>query len=88
MHDIAKNLSRGNAAGLEDAIERDRRFFQRHPFPKSARAFVSVYYEERYIGHVQARGREGFEAYDQHERSLGIFETEDDATTAIWKAAQ
>jgi hypothetical protein len=49
---------------------------------------VSAYYEGRYIGHVQARGREGFQAYDQHERSLGIFKTEDDATTAIWKAAQ
>jgi hypothetical protein len=57
-------------------------------FPKAARAFVSVYYEGRYIGHVQARGREGCEAYDQHEQSLGIFKTEDDATTAIWKAAQ
>jgi hypothetical protein len=51
-------------------------------------ATVSVYYCERYIGHVLARGYEGFEAYYHTERSLGIFKTEDDATTAIWKAAQ
>jgi hypothetical protein len=32
MHDITKNLSRSNAAGLEAATKRDRRFFKRHPF--------------------------------------------------------
>jgi hypothetical protein len=32
MHDITKTLSRSNAAGLEAATERDRRFFKRHPF--------------------------------------------------------
>jgi hypothetical protein len=57
-------------------------------FAKPTPACVSVYCEERYIGHVLARGREGFEAYDHHEQSLGIFTTEDEAATAIWKAAR
>jgi hypothetical protein len=51
-------------------------------------ATVSVYYDQHYIGHVLARGREGFEAYDHNEQSLGAFETEDEAATAIWKAAR
>ena len=49
---------------------------------------IGVYYEQRRIGHVLARGCEGFEAYDHNEQSLGVFNTEDDATTAIWKAAR
>jgi len=48
---------------------------------------MGVYYEQRRIGHVMARD-EGFEAFDHADRSLGIFNTEDEATTAIWKAAQ
>ena len=89
MHDITKTRSRSNAAGLEDAMERDWRLFQRHPFPKSAQPLVSVYYEGRCIGHVLApSGGEGFEAFDHTERSLGKFKSEDDATTAIWRAAQ
>jgi hypothetical protein len=32
MHNIGKNLPRSNARGLEAAMERDRRFFARHPF--------------------------------------------------------
>jgi hypothetical protein len=51
-------------------------------------ATMGVYYERRQIGHVLARGEEGFEAFDHAERSLGIFKTEDDAATAIWKTAR
>jgi hypothetical protein len=51
-------------------------------------AMVSVYYEQRWIGHVLTRSDQGFEAYDQNEQSLGVFKTEDEATTAIWKAAR
>jgi hypothetical protein len=63
-------------------------------FPNSKRKFESspsmmgVYYEGRQIGYVHARSDGGFEAYDQTEQSLGVFYTEDQATTAIWKAAQ
>jgi hypothetical protein len=51
-------------------------------------ATVSVYYDHHYIGHVLARGHEGFEAYDHNEQSLGAFKTEDEAATAVWKAAR
>jgi hypothetical protein len=50
-------------------------------------AMVSVYYDQRYIGHVLARGDQGFEAFDHTELSLGLFNTEDEAATAVWKAA-
>jgi hypothetical protein len=49
---------------------------------------IGVYYEQRYIGCVLAREGEGFEAYDHNEQSLGVFKTEDEAATAIWKAAR
>ena len=55
---------------------------------ESPAALMGVYHEQRRIGHVLARGDEGFEAYDHTERSLGIFETEDDATSAIWRHAR
>lgn len=51
-------------------------------------ATMGVYYEQRRIGHVLARGAESFEAYDHAERSLGLFKTEDDAASAIWRAAR
>jgi hypothetical protein len=51
-------------------------------------AMIGVYYEQRRIGHVLMRGDEGFEAYDHNERSLGVFNTEDEATTEVWKAAR
>jgi hypothetical protein len=49
---------------------------------------MGVYFEGRRIGHVLARGDEGFAAFDQTERTLGIFKSEDEAATAIWKAAR
>jgi hypothetical protein len=49
---------------------------------------IGIYYEQRRIGHVLAHGDEAFEAFDQTERTLGIFKSEDEAATAIWKAAQ
>jgi hypothetical protein len=51
-------------------------------------AMVSVYYDQRYIGYVLTRGRQSFEAFYPNEQSLGIFKTEDEAATAIWKAAR
>jgi hypothetical protein len=54
---------------------------------ESSAATMGVYYEQRRIGHVRERSDQRFEAYDHTKRSLGIFETEDEAATAIWKAA-
>ena len=41
---------------------------QRPPPP-----LMSVYDGQRCIGHVVARGKAGFEAFDSDDRSLGIF---------------
>jgi hypothetical protein len=49
---------------------------------------VGVYFESRRIGHVLQRGCDEFEAYNHNQQSLGFFNTEDEATTAIWKAAR
>jgi hypothetical protein len=54
---------------------------------ESSPSMMCVYYEDRRIGHVLARG-DGFEAFDHTEQSLGIFNTEDEAVTAVWKAAR
>jgi hypothetical protein len=35
------------------------------------------------IGHIIARGRLGFEAFDRDEKSLGIFETQSQAANAL-----
>jgi hypothetical protein len=51
-------------------------------------AMIGVYFEQRRIGYVLARGNEDFEAYDHREQSLGVFKTEDEAATAIWKTAR
>jgi hypothetical protein len=51
-------------------------------------ATVGVYYDQHYIGYVLARGHEAFEAYDHNEQILGVFQTEEEAATAIWKAAR
>jgi hypothetical protein len=54
---------------------------------ESSDTTMGVYYEQHRIGHVLMRSDQRFEAYDRTARSLGIFETEDDAAIAIWKAA-
>ena len=51
-------------------------------------AVIAVYYEQRRIGHVLQRGCESFEAFDHDEKSIGIFGSEDEAASAIWKTAR
>jgi hypothetical protein len=34
-------------------------------------------------GFILTRGQKGYEAYDADEKSLGVFQTEDGATTAV-----
>jgi hypothetical protein len=48
---------------------------------------VSVYSGRVCLGFVIERGREGFEAYDQQERSLGLFKTQEDAAAAVMRSA-
>ena len=46
-------------------------------------AFQSVYSGRVCLGHLLARGKLGFEAFDADDRSLGLFATERDAADAI-----
>jgi hypothetical protein len=52
---------------------------------KAEPSTVSVYYEHQYIGCVLAHGHDEFEALDDNNQTLGVFKTEDDAATAIWR---
>jgi hypothetical protein len=50
-------------------------------------SMLSVYDGRECRGFVVNRGREGFEAFDLDERSLGIFTTQREAVAAIPRAA-
>jgi hypothetical protein len=47
---------------------------------------ISVYSGRICLGFIIERGREGFEAYDQQERSLGFFKTQKDAAAAVMRS--
>jgi hypothetical protein len=47
---------------------------------------VSVYSGRACLGFIITRGRGGFEAYDQQERSLGFFKTQQDAAAAVMRS--
>jgi hypothetical protein len=49
---------------------------------------ASVYSDRTCCGFVIARGREGFEAYDRDERSIGFFPTNVAAADAVLRSAQ
>jgi hypothetical protein len=52
----------------------------------AAIATLTVVYDggqRRCIGHVLSRGKEGFEAFDVADRSIGIFQTQAQAATAV-----
>jgi hypothetical protein len=46
-------------------------------------SLLSVYDGQRCIGHVLARGKTGFEAFDAEERAIGIYATQREAANAI-----
>jgi hypothetical protein len=49
-------------------------------------ALVSVYSDDQHrhcLGHVLARGKCGFEAFDAGDQSIGIFETQGEAAHAL-----
>ena len=46
-----------------------------------------VYDGREAVGHVLARGRAGFEAFDIEERSLGVYATQREAAAAIMRVA-
>jgi hypothetical protein len=54
----------------------------------AATAMLSVCDGRTCIGHIIARGKLGFEAFDQHDKSIGIFATAKLAAAAVSKAAR
>jgi hypothetical protein len=44
---------------------------------------ISVYDGRQCLGHVLARGKAGYEAFDPSDKSLGIFETQRQAANAL-----
>ena len=49
----------------------------------SSSPLLSVYDGQRCVGFVFARGKEGFEAFDAHTKSLGLFPSQGAAAAAI-----
>jgi hypothetical protein len=45
----------------------------------------AVYAEGRCIGHVVSRGRDGIEAFDRDDQSIGLYPTNDEAARALWR---
>jgi hypothetical protein len=48
---------------------------------------LSIYDGRQCVGFVLARGRRGYEAFTAGERSLGVFETQDEAVNKIQSTA-
>ena len=49
-------------------------------------AMVSVFEGRDFLGHVIGRGKLGFEAFDQEDKSLGVFPSMRDAANACFLA--
>jgi len=49
---------------------------------------MSVISTQGCCGFVLTRGRRGFQAYDVHERAIGIFDSEIDAIDAVLKQSE
>jgi hypothetical protein len=54
----------------------------------SAPTLAYVYDGQRCLGHMLSRGRSGVEAFDQSDKSLGLFPDQRAAADAICEAAQ
>jgi hypothetical protein len=47
---------------------------------------LAVFDGQRCLGHILSRGRQGYEAFDRDDRSLGIFPNQQTAADAISEA--
>jgi hypothetical protein len=53
-----------------------------------ATGMISIYSGRECLGHVIARGKSGFQAFDVDDRSLGMFRTRAEAVVAVTEAAR
>jgi hypothetical protein len=51
--------------------------------PKQLSSWLAVYNGTRCVGHVIARGKRGYEAFDIDDRSVGLFPTHREAAGAL-----
>jgi hypothetical protein len=51
--------------------------------PSTTAPLVSVYDGQQCLGHVLARGKAGYEAFDRDDKSLGFSETQRQAANAL-----
>jgi hypothetical protein len=51
--------------------------------PGESRAFFYVHNGKECVGHVIARGKTGFEAYDADDKSLGVFPSSREAAAVL-----
>jgi hypothetical protein len=49
---------------------------------------ISIYSGREYLGHVLARGKSGFQAFDVDDKSLGVFKTRAEAIAAVSATAK
>jgi hypothetical protein len=56
--------------------------------PLPTAGMISVYSGRECLGHVLARGKSGFQAFDVDDRSLGIYRTRSEAIAAVTEAAK
>jgi hypothetical protein len=50
---------------------------------KQSSSWLAVYDGTRCVGHVIARGKRGYEAFDVDDRSVGMFPTQQEAAGAL-----
>jgi hypothetical protein len=56
--------------------------------PAADRSLVTVYDGRDCVGHLIRRGAAGVEGFDINDQSVGLFENDDAAAAAVWRAAR
>jgi hypothetical protein len=54
--------------------------------PLPSTGLLSVYSGQQYCGAIVSRGRQGFEAWDVDDKSLGVYPTQKEAMQALYAA--
>ena len=79
---ISKTAKRKDLTAARSQADRSSSTQRAHATP-----MVSVYHGPTCIGHILGRCRSGFEAFNAHQHSLGMFPTAHTAADAISEAA-
>jgi hypothetical protein len=84
------NARNGSAPDTDEPVVEGRKARANENRPSSTptqeptqRPWVAVYGGQRCIGHILSRGKLGFEAFDAHDRWLGLHATQKLAANAL-----